>query len=119
MARRSAGVSPVVEFLICLRCATAKAVTKAHGQADRTGLAIHHDPGPRLHLLANPAVEGKPAVTRYRGDSGPRVSTEHVGRGGNPRNGCRASGRWWLIVLMLATVGLGVVVLQMWPASDT
>ena len=34
MARRSAGVKPVVEFFICLRCATAKAVTKPHGQAD-------------------------------------------------------------------------------------
>jgi len=119
MARRSAGVSPAVEFLICLRCATAKAVTKAHGQADRTGLAFHDDPDPRLHLFANPAVERKPAVIRYRGDSGPRVGAEHVGRGGNPRNGCGASGRWWLILPMLATIGLGVVVLQMWPASDS
>ena len=118
MARRSAGVKPVVEFFICLRCATAKAVTKADGQADRTGLAIPHDPGPRLHLFANPAVERKPAVMRHRGDSGPRVGAEHVGRGGNPRNGCRASGRWWLIVPILATTWLGVVVLQMWPASD-
>ena len=104
MARRSAGVSPVVEFLICLRCATAKAVTKAYGQADRTGSAIHYDPGPRLHLFANPAVERKPAVIRHCGDSEPRVGPEH---------------RWWLIVPMLATVGLGVVVLRMWPASDS
>ena len=98
MARRSAGVTPVVEFFICLRCATAKAVIKA-GHANPTGLAIHQDPGPRLHLFANPAVERKPAVIRYGGDSEPR---EH---------------RWWLVVPMLATVGLGVVVLRMWPAK--
>ena len=103
MARRSAGVKPVVEFFICLRCATAKAVTKAHGQADRTGLPIHHDSGPRLHLFANPAI-------------GPRgVECHDILR----RVASMRGNRWWLIVPMLATVWLGVVVLQRWPASDT
>ena len=107
MARRSAGVSPVVEFFICLRCATAKTVSKAHGQADWTGLAIHHDPGPRLHLFANPAVERKPAVMR----SGPR-RVECAGRDTLRRVESMRGNRWWLIVPMLATAWLGVVVLK-------
>ena len=106
MARRSAGVKPVVEFFICLRCATAKAVTKAHGQADRTGLAIHHDSGPRLHLFPNSAIGPRHVECAAGRDILRRVASMH----GN---------RWWLIVPMLATVWLGVVVLQRWPASDS
>ena len=35
MARRSAGAKPVVEFFICLRCATAKAVNQPQGLIGR------------------------------------------------------------------------------------